>query len=67
MVSSVNKYKISLEPAKHRDVKVLHQTVEVCESNIENRTRHSKIKSSGVIVSQNYPIMDYYTFLHDKT
>ena len=69
MVSSVNKYKIPPEPAKHindRVVKVLHQTAEVRESNIENITRHSKIKSNGVIVSQNYPIMDYYKFLHDK-
>ena len=69
MVSSVNKYKISLEPAKHisdRVVKLLHQTEEACERNIENRTRRSKIKSNGVIVSQNYPITDYYKFLHDK-
>ena len=63
MVSSVNKYKISLEPAKHisdRVVKLLHQTEEARERNIENRTRRSKIKSNGVIVSQNYPITDYY-------
>ena len=36
MVSSVNKYKISLEPGKHindRVVKLLHQTVEARESN----------------------------------
>ena len=69
MISSVNKYKISLEPAKHindRVVKLLHQTVEIRESNVENRTRRSKIKSSGVIVSQNYPITDYYKFLHYK-
>ena len=53
MVSSVNKYKISLEPAKHindRIVKLLHQTVEADESNIENRTRRSKIKSNGASV-----------------
>ena len=70
MVSSVNKYKISLEPAKHisdRVVKLLHQTEEARERNTENRTRRSKIKSNGVIVSQNYPITDYYKFLHDKT
>ena len=70
MVSSVNKYKISLEPAKHvngRVVKLLHQTEEARERNIENRTRRSKIKSNGVIVSQNYPITDYYKFLHDKS
>ena len=69
MVSSVHKYKISLEPAKHindRIIKLLHQTEEACERNIENRTQHSKIKSNGVIVSQNYPITDYYKFLHDK-
>ena len=69
MVISVNKYKISLEPAKHisdRVVKLLCQTVEARESNIENRTGHSKIKSNGVIVSQNYPITDYRNFLHGK-
>ena len=69
MVSSVNKYKISLEPAKHindRVVKLLHQTVEPRESNIENRTRRSKIKSNEVIVSQNYPSTGYYKLLHDK-
>ena len=42
------------------------QTEEGRERNIENRTRRSKIKSNGVIVSQNYPITDYYKFLHDK-
>ena len=69
MISSVNKYKISLEPAKHindRIVKLLHQTEEARERNIENRARRSKIKSNRVIVSQNYPITDYYKFLHDK-
>ena len=69
MVSSVNKYKISLEPAKHisdRVVKLLHQAVEARESNIKSRTRRSKIKGIGIIVSQNYPITDYYKFLHDK-
>ena len=69
MVGSVNKYKISLGPAKHindRVVKLLHQTEEARERNTENRTRRSKIKSNGIIVSQNYPIMDYYKFLHDK-
>ena len=62
MASSVNKYKIPLEPAKHindRVIKLLHQTVEARESNIENRTRRSKIKSIEIIVSQNYPITDY--------
>ena len=66
MVSSVNKYKISLEPGKHindRVVKLLHQTEEARERNTENRNRRSKIKSNGVIVSQNYPITDYYKFL----
>ena len=69
MVSSVNKYKISLEQAKHindRVVRLLHQTEEARERNIESRTRCSKIKSNGVIVSQNYPITEYYKFLHDK-
>ena len=69
MVGSVNKYKISLEPAKHisdRVVKLLHQTVEARESNIENRTRRSKIKNNRVIVSQNNPITDYYKFLQGK-
>ena len=69
MVSSVNKHKISLEPAKHindRAVKLLHQTEEARERNIENGTRRSKMKSNGVIVSQNYPITDYYKFLHDE-
>ena len=65
MVSSVSKYKISLELAKHisdRLIKLLHQT----GCNIENRTRRSKIKSNRVIVCQNYPITYYYKFLHDK-
>ena len=47
-------------------IKLLHQTEEARERNIENRTRRSKIKSNGDIVSQNYPITDYYKFLHDK-
>ena len=47
-------------------VKLLHQTVEARESNIENRTRRSKIKSIGMIVSQNSQITDYYKFLHCK-
>ena len=47
-------------------VKLLHQTNEARERNIENRSRRSKIKSNGVIVSQNYPITDYCKFLHDK-
>ena len=69
MVSSVNKNKISLEPAKHvndRVIKLLHQAAGARESNIENRTRRSKINSIGTIVSQNYPITDYYKFFHDK-
>ena len=70
MVNSVIKYKISLEPAKPINdtvVKLLHHTVEARESNIENRTRRSKIKSNGIIVSQNYPVTDYYKSLHDLT
>ena len=70
MVSSVNKYKISLEPAEHisdKVVKLSDQTEEAREHNTENGTRRSKIKSNGVIVSQNYPITDYYRFLHDKS
>ena len=49
-------------------VKLLHQTEEAHKHNIENRTQCLKIKSNGVIVSQNYPITDYqyYKFLHDK-
>ena len=43
-------------------LKLLHQTEEARERNIENRTRRSKIESNGVIVSQNYPITDYYQF-----
>ena len=62
MMSSVNKYKISVEPAKHineRARKLLHQAVEASESNIENRTRRWKTKSIGIVT-------DYYKFLHDK-
>ena len=69
MVSSVNKSKISLESAKHindRVVKLLHQTVEVRESNMKNGTPRSKIKSIGMVVSQNYPITDYYKFCTTK-
>ena len=68
MVSSVNKYKISLEPANTSVtvVKLLHQTKQARERNIGNRTRRSKIKSNRVIVSQNYPITDYYKSLHYK-
>ena len=69
LVSSVTKSKISLESAKHindRVVKLLRQTVEVRESNMKNGTRRSKIKSIGMVVSQNYPITDYYKSLHDK-
>ena len=46
----VNKCKTSLELAKHIDEKVrkvLHQAVGPRESNVENRIRHSKIKSIG--------------------
>ena len=69
MVTSVNKYMISLDPAKHISDKVvtlLHQTKEAREGDIKDRTRRSKIKSNGVIVSQNYPVTDYYKFSHDK-
>ena len=67
MVRSASKSKISIEPAKHITViKLLHQTEKARERNTENRTRRLKIKSNGVIVSQNYPITDYYKFLHDK-
>ena len=68
MMNSVNKYKTSLEPAEHIDERVrklLHQAVGARESNMENRTRRSKTKSIGIIVSRNYPITDYYKFLHD--
>ena len=64
-----NKYEISLEPAKHindRVVMLLDQTVEARQINIENKTRRLKIKSIGMIVSQNDPITDYHKFLHDK-
>ena len=47
-------------------VKLLYQTEEARERHIENRARRSKIKSNRVIVSQNYPLTDYYKFLHDK-
>ena len=66
---SFNKYNISLEPAKHiseKARKLLHQAVGARESNVENRIRGSKIKSIGIIVSRNYPITDYYKFLHDR-
>ena len=69
MVSSVNRNKMSLEPAKQINDRVgqlLHQAAGTRESNIENRTRRLKIKSIGIIVSQNYLITDYYKFLHDK-
>ena len=68
-MSSVSKYKISLEPAKRINDKVrkiLHQAVGARASNTENRTRRSKIKSIGNIVSGNYPITDFHKFLHDK-
>ena len=70
MATSANKYKISLEPAKHisdRVVNLLHQTEEALERNMENRTRRSKIKSSEVIVSRNYPNTDHYKFCTTKT
>ena len=65
-MSAVN---ISVEPAKRIREKVrklLHQAVGPRESNIENRTRRSKIKRIGVIVSRNYPITDYFKLLHDN-
>ena len=70
MTSSVNN-KHRIEPAKHiseRVRKLLHQAVAVGarESHIENRTRCSKIKSIGIIISRNYPITNYYEFSHDK-
>ena len=68
-MGSVNKYKMSFEPAKHITEgvrKLLHQAVGARESNIENRTRRSKIKIIEIIVNRNYPIMDYYKLLHDK-
>ena len=68
-MSSVNKYKISLEPTKHiseRVRKLLYQAEGARESNLENRTWRSKIKSTGIIVSRNYPITDYYKFLYVK-
>ena len=69
MMSSVNKYKTSLEPAEHIDERVrklLHQAVGARESNMENRARRSKIKSIGINVSRNYPITDYYKLFHNK-
>ena len=65
-MSFVNKNKIFLEPTKHineKARKLLHQAREI---NTENRIPRSKIKSSGIIVSRNYPITDYYKFFHDK-
>ena len=70
MMSSVNKNKMFLEPAKHiseRVRKLLHQAAGARKSNIEYRTRRWKIKSIGIIVSRNYPITDYYKFLHSKS
>ena len=55
MVSSVNRYKISLEPAKRINEKVrklLCQTVGAREGNVKNRTRRSKIKRLGIIVRE---------------
>ena len=68
MVSSVNKYKISLKQPNRSItvVNLLHQTEEARERNQENGIRRSKIKSNGVIVSPDYPITDYYKFLNDK-
>ena len=69
MVSSVNKYKIFLKPAKHisdRVVMLLHQTEEARERNIENRTQRSKIKAMESSSAKIYPITDYYKLLHDK-
>ena len=36
------------------------------ESNLENRTRRSKIKRIGISVIRHCPITDNYMFLHDK-
>ena len=57
---------VRVNPANDIVVKLLHQTVQARESNTEDRTRRSKIKSNEVIFSQNYPITDYYKFLHGK-
>ena len=54
-MSSVNKYKIPLEPAKHineRVRKLLHPAVGAHESTIENRTRSSKIKDIGILSAE---------------
>ena len=40
-------------------VKLLHQTVEARESNVENRTRRSKIKSNGIIVIQSQKLSNH--------
>ena len=69
MMSSVNKYKISLEPAKHiieKVRKLLHQAAGARESNIENRTRRSKIKSSEIIVSRNIQPLTVASFWTTK-
>ena len=66
-MSSVSKYKASLEPAKHIEEKVrklLHPAVRERESNMENRTWRSKIKRIGIIVSRYHGL--YYKFLHHK-
>ena len=68
-MSSFNKYKIAIESAKHingRVRKLLHQVVAARKSNTEIRTRRSKIKSIGIIVSRHYSITDYYRILYDK-
>ena len=36
------------------------------KSNLENRTRRSKIRRIGISVIRNCPITDNYMFLHDK-
>ena len=60
----MNQPNTSISQEKAR--KLMHQAVGAHESNIEDRTWHSDIKSIGIIVSRNYPITDYYKFLHDK-
>ena len=47
-------------------VKLLHQTEEARERNIENRTRRSKIKSNRVPSAKTIQVTDYYKLLHDK-
>ena len=84
MVSPVNKYKISLVPAKHisnRVVKLLHQTEEACERNIENKNSafenqkqwshgQPELSSHGqlqVFARQEQPIRQQLQLLHGKS